>query len=226
MGHVATVTASRLGALYPPGVVVEIATAADDDERLLYDAELALMGTMIPARRREFAAGRNAARRALARLGVPASPVLRHGTDRDIAWPDGTIGSISHTRGLCAVACARITTQLHSLGLDVEQPGPLGDDIVTTICRSDELAMLGAYPPPWPSDWPRLLFTIKEAAYKALYPITRREISFQEMRITLDVAERSYVAEVDGNVLAHLKINGRFGWEDGFVHAGAVLTCR
>lgn len=217
-------TGERLASLFPHGVVVEAATAADEDEHLLYDAELALMGTMVPARRREFAAGRNAARRALTRLGIPNSPLLRHGTDRDIAWPEGTIGSISHTSGLCAIACACVSPQVQSLGLDVEQPGPLGDDIVATICRSDELALLGAFPPPWPSDWPRLLFTIKEAAFKAWYPITRREISFQEMRITLDVAERSYVAEVDGNVAAGLKINGRFGWDDDFVYAGAVLT--
>jgi len=226
MGHFSRVTATGLASLFPPGLVVEVATSADEDEQLLYDAELALMGTMIPARRREFATGRNAARRALARLGIPALPVLRHGTGRDIAWPEGTIGSISHTSGLCAVACARVSPQLLSLGLDVEQPGPLGDDIVPTICRSDELEMLGAFPPPWPSDWPRLLFTIKEAAYKAWYPVTRREISFQEMRVTLDVAERSCVAEVDGNVAAGLKINGRFGWDDDFVYAGAVLTRR
>ncbi len=224
MGHLASVTGSGLESLFPAGVVVEVATAADEDERLLFEAELALMGSMIPARRREFASGRNTARRALAQLGIPPSPLLRQGTGRDIAWPAGLIGSISHTRGLCAVACARISSQLQSLGLDVEQPGLLGDDIVPTVCRSDELQMLAAFPQPWPSDWPRLLFVMKEAAYKAWYPVTRREISFQEMRVTIDVAERSCVAEVDGNVAAGLKINGRFGWEEHLVYAGAVLT--
>jgi len=34
--------------------------------------------------------------------------------------------------------------------------------------------------------------------------MTRREISFQQMRITLDVAERRCAAEVDGNVEAGL----------------------
>ena len=224
MGHSVSVTGNVLASLFPPGVVVEVATTADENEQSLYDAELALMGAMVPARRREFAAGRNTARRALARLGFPASPVLRHGNDRDIAWPDGTIGSISHTSGLCAAACARVTPALKSLGLDVEQAGPLGDDIIDTICRSDDLAMLGTFPPPWPSDWPRLLFAIKEAAYKAWYPVTRREISFQQMRITLDVAERSYVAEVDGSVAAGLRVTGRFGWNEQFVYASATGT--
>jgi 4'-phosphopantetheinyl transferase EntD len=205
-------------------VVVDVSTAADEDELLLYGTERALMGTMIPARRREFTAGRNVARRALAQLGISAGPLLRHGTDRDIEWPHGAIGSISHTNGLCAVACARISPELQCLGLDVEQAGPLGDDIVTTICRTDELAMLRTFPPPWPSDWPRLLFTIKEGAYKAWYPVARRELSFQEMRITLDVADRSYMAEVDGNVAGGLRITGRFGWDEQLVYAGAILS--
>ena len=224
MGQLCRVIGNRLASLFPPGVVVEVATAVDEDERLLHEGELAIMGTMVPARRREFAAGRNAARRALAQLGIPASPLLRQGTDRDIAWPEGIIGSISHTTGLRATACARVTPSLHSLGLDVEQAGPLGDDIVDTICRSDDLALLGSFPPPWPSDWPRLLFAIKEAAYKAWYPVTRREISFQEMRITLDVAQRTFFAEVDGSVAADVRITGHFGWDEQFVYAGAVLT--
>ncbi len=213
----------QLQRLFPEGVIVEVATDADGNEERLHPRERALMGAMIPARRREFSAGRNAARRVLARLGFPEALLLRRDADRDIAWPAGSTGSVSHTSGLCAVACARITPGLQSLGLDVEQAGPLGDDIAGRISRPDELAVVRALPLPGTSDWPRVLFCMKEAAYKAWYPVTRRVLEFQEMRIALDVAARCYEAEVDG-AEAGLRITGRLGWDEKFVFAGAVLT--
>ena len=219
-------TAGELSRLYPAGVVVEVANAADEDEQLLHGSERALMGAMVPSRRREFAAGRNVARRALARLGFPPSPLLRHDGGRDIDWPAGSTGSISHTRGVCAVACARVAPALQSLGLDVEQAGPLGDDIIATICRPDELAALSSLPAPAPSDWPRLLFAMREAAYKAWYPVTRRMLAFHDMRVTVDAAARSYEAEVLEAPVAGLSIAGRYGWDDRFVYAGAVIGHR
>lgn len=217
-------TQEELRRLFPAGVIVEVSTSTDENEELLYAEERALMSSMAPIRRREFAAGRNAARRALAQLAAPRVPLLRHGADRDVAWPAGITGSISHTKGLVAVACARTVPGVQSVGLDVEQAGPLGDDIIATICRPEELDALAQQLPPLPSDWPRLLFAIKEAAYKAWFPATRREISFQQMRITLDVTERCLEAEVDANAAAGLRITGRFGWDEQFVYAGAVLT--
>jgi 4'-phosphopantetheinyl transferase EntD len=218
------VTAGELSRLYPAGVVVEVANAADEDELLLHGSERALMGAMVRTRRREFAAGRNVARRALARLGFPPGPLLRHDNDRDIEWPRGSTASISHTTGLCAVACGVVGPALRSLGLDVEQAGPLGADIVTAICRPDELVTLGSLAPPVPSDWPRLVFAMKEAAYKAWYPVTRRVLDFPEMRISVDAAARSYSAEVMEAPMPGLSIAGRFGWDGQFVYAGAVLT--
>jgi 4'-phosphopantetheinyl transferase EntD len=221
MGRAAAVTPEALRCLFPEDVIVEVATGADENEELLYAEERALMSAMVSSRRREFAAGRNAARRVLAQLGVAGGPLLRRGADRDIEWPSGVAGSISHTKGLVAVAGARIIPGLQCVGLDVEEAGPLGDDIVSTICRDDELDALRHIPAPLPSDWPRLLFAVKEAAYKAWFPVSRREISFQQMRVTLDAAERRYAAKVDGD---SARIRGRLAWDELHVAAGAVLT--
>lgn len=214
----------HLQRLFPEGVVVEVAGDADGDEQLLHPAEVALMGAMVPARRREFAAGRNTARRALGLLGFPAIALPRHGADRDVAWPAGSTGSISHTRGLCAVACARVTPGLPSVGLDVEQAGPLGDDIVAEICRTDELAMVGSLAPPAPSDWPRLFFAMKEAAFKAWFPVTRQMLAFHDMRIVVDAPGRTYRAEVLYEPASVLRVTGCFNWDGQYVAAGAVLT--
>jgi 4'-phosphopantetheinyl transferase EntD len=217
-------TNEELRSLFPPDVIVEVATAADENEEWLYAEERALMSAMAPARRVEFAAGRNTARRALAQLEAPRVPLLRHDADRDVAWPAGITGSISHTKGLVAVACGRIVPGVQSVGLDVEKAGPLGDDIISTICRPEELAALARELPPLPSDWPRLVFALKEAAYKALYPLSRRMLAFHDMRVDVSVSSRSYRAEVLDRSVPDLRIVGRFTWDDGHVAAGTVLS--
>jgi 4'-phosphopantetheinyl transferase EntD len=216
-------TPDDLQRLFPDQVLVEVGTDADENEDLLHPVELALMGAMVATRRREFTAGRNAARRALARLGFADAALPRRGSSRDVEWPAGSAGSISHTRGLRAVACVR-TGELLSVGIDVEEAGLLGADIIDAVCRPDELAALTGTPAPSPSDWPRLLFAMKEAAYKALYPITRRMLTFHDMRIAVTVDSKSFRAEVLHEPVARLQVGGRFGWNEHHVAAGAVVT--
>jgi 4'-phosphopantetheinyl transferase EntD len=214
----------ELRRLFPAGVIVEVATSADENEESLYAEERALMSKMALARRVEFAAGRNAARRALAQLEAPRVPLLRRGADRDIAWPAGITGSISHTKGLVAVACGRIVPGVQSVGLDVEQAGRLGDDIISTICRLEELDALAQESLPGPSDWPRLMFAMKEAAYKALYPVTRRMLAFHDVRVAVSAPMRTFSAEVLDQRDASLVVAGRFAWDEVHVAAGAVLA--
>lgn len=204
-----------LAQLFPEGVVVEVATPGDEDESLLDARELALMTAMTPARRKEFTAGRNAARRALQRIGVRSAPLLRIGDSRDVAWPEGSTGSISHTSGLYAVACAS-TFRFRSIGLDVEQAGPLESEIIPTICLPVELAAVATLPSPGTSGWPRLLFAMKEAAYKALFPVTRQVIDFHDMEVRISGVARDFEADVSGRLL-----QGRYGWDDTHVYAGA-----
>lgn len=218
----------QFDALFPPGVVVEVARAGDDALSHLYPDELALTAGMAPARMREFAAGRTVARRALANLGVAAAPLLPAPGDRHPVWPGGIIGSISHTRDLCVVAVARRGLIVDgrgvaSLGIDVEGAGSLDDAVVREICRADELAHLRSMSAP-PSGWPKLLFAMKEAAYKAWYPETGVSLAFEEMRINV-TADRHFIAEVTSGKAATpgMTIPGRFAWSDEHVAAGALL---
>ena len=215
-------TQDDLQRLFPAGVVVGVATEADEDDSLLHPAELELTRTMIPARKREFAAGRNAARRALARLGFHDATLPRRPSGHDVLWPEGSAGSISHTRGLRAVACVR-SSKFISVGIDVEEAGPLGDEIIDAICRREELEALAHLPAPLPSDWPRLVFAMKEAAYKALFPVTRRVLTFHDVRVDVNPSLRSYRAEVLAQVLPEVQVAGRFSWDENHVAAGAVL---
>lgn len=208
--------------LFPDQVVVEVATDADEDESLLAPVELAVMGAMVESRRREFTAARNAARRALARLGFADVALPRVTGGRDVHWPEGSVGSISHTRDLRAVACAR-ATDVACVGIDVEEAGPLGAEIIDAVCRPEELAALATVSPPSPSDWPRVVFAMKEAAYKALFPLTRQMLMFHDMRIKVFVESRRFEAELLHQPVPHLQLGGRFGWDAQHVAAGALV---
>jgi 4'-phosphopantetheinyl transferase EntD len=216
-----------LASLFPPFVIVEAAGLGDDDESLLPPEESRWLSPMAPVRRREFTMGRNTARRALERLGIPRVAIGRHGEDRDPEWPAGIVGSISHTHGVAVAACARASDAL-AIGLDVERAGPLGDDIVREICRDEELDALRGLEQPEPSDWPKLLFAVKEAGYKAWFPLTRTPLDFHSMHVTVDPRARRFTATVHHAATAHLSdapwaLEGRFGWNAHLVLAGAVI---
>jgi 4'-phosphopantetheinyl transferase EntD len=67
------------------------------------------------------------------------------------------------------------------LGIDAEPNGPLPEGVAETVTVPSELAMLdrlaGTHPG---THWGRLLFSAKEAVYKAWFPLTQRWLGFQE----------------------------------------------
>jgi 4'-phosphopantetheinyl transferase EntD len=216
-----------LAALFPPFVSVEVAGAADAAESALAAEESCWLAPMVSGRRREFTMGRNAARRAMARLGVGPAAIGRHSSDRDPLWPAGIVGSISHAHGVVVAACAR-ENDARAIGVDVERAGPLGADLVREICREDELEALRGVAPPAPSDWPKLLFSIKEAGYKAWFPSMRTPLEFHAMRVIPDPAARRFSAHVASAVVmdAAWEVKGGFAWNAELVVAGALLSGR
>src|SRR5258705_5922147 len=120
---------------------------------------------MGPARRREFAAGRACARRAIAELGVPGGPVLR-GLRRAPSFPHGVVGSITHTNGFCAAAVARADA-FAGVGLDAERDEALSERAAARICGRGELAGLRALPGRPAERWAAVVFSAKETLYKA-----------------------------------------------------------
>ncbi|MGW4745369.1 hypothetical protein ACWEPR_11305, partial [Streptomyces sp. NPDC004290] len=82
-----------LGSLLPDGVRWAEGTG-DPEGPCPYPEEEALMARAVPGRRREFAAARVCAHRALAALGAAPGPLLR-GRRGAPAWPARTVGSIT-----------------------------------------------------------------------------------------------------------------------------------
>ena len=179
-GHEAR-TLPDLDELFLPGIasVLSLAPSADCP---LTSAELAAARSFAPGRLAEFRHGRYCARSALLRLGADAGQILI-GANREPLWPAGIIGSISHA-GDTAAAVVAWQAQFAAIGLDLEPAAPLEDALVPRICRPEELAVIAATSTN-PGEAARRIFSMKEAAYKALWPIIGCFLDFHNLEVRL-----------------------------------------
>ncbi len=177
---------ATLAALFEVPVTVGVT-----DPRRMYDSPFAAEAThlarALPLRKREFSAGRAAARAAMAELGRTPQAVLA-ADDRAPLWPDGLRGSISHTQTLCA---AVMTDRPFHLGLDLEDNTDLAPGLISTVCSDREAAAIAG---PDQLRLAKLIFCAKEAAYKAQYPVTQKLFGFDHMEISLDLSRQRFTA--------------------------------
>ena len=182
-----------LASLLPPGVAAvgmqhegEIATMAPEEALYVRDAGY--------VRRAEFAAGRWCARHALKALGLPADPIGRR-PDGIAAWPRGIVGSITHSHGY-AVAAAASDVHFRALGIDAEPHIAAADDVIARIAAPAERQHLSAMSLACPDvRWGRVLFSAKEAAYKAWYPLMRTPLRFRDISVSF-TTEGEFTAQI------------------------------
>jgi 4'-phosphopantetheinyl transferase EntD len=169
-----------LASLFPPGVVT-VSTREPTDPSVLDDRERRAVENVGAKRRREFAAGRLCARRALSQLAVRDFSLL-NGADRAPLWPEGIVGSITHCPGYCAAAVAP-DALAHSLGIDAEVSAPLAPRIVDRVCTRDERTKLRELPLIRGLDWGKLTFSAKESVYKCYFPLARTVLRFRDVEL-------------------------------------------
>lgn len=147
---------------------------------LLLPEEAEGVAKAIPARRLEFAAGRAAARMAMSDAGL-AEAAVPTGPDRAPCWPPGMCGSITHTRGLAAALATRCT-DWPSVGLDLEEARPMAHDLVDLIVSPGDCPG-SVLPAPLAAT---LLFSAKETAFKAQFPVTGLWLDFRDVALTIE----------------------------------------
>lgn len=147
--------------------------------------ELALVAAAAPVRRAEFLEARALAHEALRRLGRPASSILK-GARGEPLWPEGVVGSITHSEGHRAVVVA-LSREIASVGIDVEPHAPLPEGVLDVIAiPEDRFAM---------THGERVLFSAKESVYKAWFPLTGLWLDFHEVAVELR-ADGSFAARI------------------------------
>jgi len=168
-----------------PAPAIGIVADPADWEAALLAGEVEMVARAVDRRRREVAAGRSCARRALARLGAEAGP-LPPDPDRVPRWPADVVGSITHTAGFCAAAVAW-RRELRALGLDAERPiGSSRGEIMRLVATPTEAAWLARLPEQRQATGSALVFSAKEALYKAQFPLTREFLDFTDVELQLD----------------------------------------
>ncbi|MFP8833727.1 4'-phosphopantetheinyl transferase family protein [Hydrogenophaga sp. XSHU_21] len=173
----------ELGKALGDGVGVAC-TGIDGDPGQLWPEEREAVQKAIPRRQREFAAGRQAAREAMGRIGFPPQ-AIPSAIDRSPIWPVGVVGSIAHNNHVCVAILGR-RSEVHAIGIDIEDDRPLEADLWPTICTEQELATLGLLPPSDRGHWVTRAFCAKEAYYKWQYPQTGRILDFCDVQLTFN----------------------------------------
>jgi len=194
-------------------------------------AEEALVANAVEKRKREFRAGRHCAHALLKQAGVDCAALLK-GKQREPAWPHGWIGSISHTRGLCVVALAS-TSRYRSIGLDVEQTGPLEGNVLNLICSSEEqreIAELQQLPGRNFASLPlsKVIFSAKESIHKTYFPLNYHTLDFLDARIKLDPVQNSFAADIikpePSPRVPITSLQGKFSLDDQYIATFIALN--
>jgi 4'-phosphopantetheinyl transferase EntD len=209
-----------------PPLAVACEAFSDCAQARLFPEEESIVACAVQSRRLAFATARACARRALAGLGCEPVAIPRDERGAPL-WPAGVVGSITHCAGYraCAVARAR---DVITLGIDAEPADALPGRVLERISSAPERTGLCALAAAHPTVcWDRLLFSAKEAVYKAWYPLTGRWLDFGDAVITFDPAG-TFAAEllVPGPLLAGRPLGsfaGRWLTGDGLVLTAVAL---
>ncbi len=210
-----------------PAAVASAEAFGDTPDATLFPEEEALISRSRDRRRREFTAARACARAALAKIGFAPAPILPGDCGAPL-WPPGVAGSITHCRGYRAAAVAR-TEDVRALGIDAEPDDPVPDRVLGAIASPGEQAGLRALAAGEPGVcWDRLLFSAKEAVYKAWSPLTGRWLGFADASVSIDPGDATFTArlhvsgpELDGAPLGTM--GGRWIARDGLIVTAVVL---
>jgi len=164
-----------LAGLAPSGVHAGCRRIRRDDEQYLLPAERA---SREPRARDASGAGRRIAHELLERLGHAGQPILR-GRMGEPVWPAGIVGSIAHDDTM-AIAVAARADAVRSVGVDIEPALPLPADLRSVVVIPED--HLGDFEP---GIGGRVLFAVKEAAYKASFPLDGQILEFEDIAVDL-----------------------------------------
>jgi len=186
------------------------------DNGELLPEEAALVTGASDKRRREYTGARVCARLALARAGFRPAPILPGPTGAP-RWPPGVVGSMTHCDGYRAAAVAT-SDAFAAIGIDAEPHAPLPDGVLARVASESERAALAWLATQAPeSCWDRMLFSAKEAVFKAWSPATGRWLGFTDAELELGL---------DGRFTARLLVAGPLTSYHGLwaVSRGVLVT--
>lgn len=156
-------------------------TANFVSDKVLILNEKRLTNNFSDKRIKDFSTGRFCARKALAAIGHENAEILM-GDDKQPIWPDGYIGSISHSAKLVGAVTAK-AAHIRSIGLDIETIGKIKPEMWRIIYTDSEAEFLNTFTGEELAYYTILLFSFKEAFYKLQFPLTKTFLEFTDVEI-------------------------------------------
>ena len=148
----------------------------------LYAEELPVIASAAQLRRDTFSSGRSCARAVMKQAGLPACALPRR-DDGSVNWPEGLLGSLSHTDewAVAAVAVSAMC-EAQSIGIDLERIKPMDEGVINLVATPVEREeLLTSSSPVWHAT---ALFSLKESVYKCLARDFGKFIEFHDVQIT------------------------------------------
>jgi 4'-phosphopantetheinyl transferase EntD len=165
--------------LAAPRIVVGHRLISDGDECALLPEETDAFASSVLKRRRASGAARIAARELLAQLGCPYMTALPKSASGAPIWPKGIVGSLAHDSRFAIAALGR-RHDVAALGIDIEPAESLPFEL-DLIATPRERLKIGSY-----RYIGRLLFTAKEAVYKAVHPLDNIFLEHRDVEVDFD----------------------------------------
>ncbi len=184
----------------------------------LHPREADAVARAVPKRRREFSTGRRCARHALTLCGAPPTAIPMS-PDRAPVWPDGFCGSITHCDGFCAAVVAP-SSGIRSVGIDAELRSAVSLELADRILTPKEWDQQPIALANDPIGWATTFFAIKEASFKAYFPLGGRILDFDAAEVVLEDDGRSGQVFINDGADRYT-FQCRFMSDDARVYAGA-----
>jgi enterobactin synthetase component D len=177
-----------------------------------------------------FDMGRACAAELLADLGSCETSVAM-AADRSPVWPQGYVGSITHTDDLLGVAVAQ-RKDFRSIGIDAEtiiQPETTAE--IDDLCMGERERSLRDSVEISHQTFSSLCFSAKESFFKCLYPLTGVWFDFRDAEIAcfdanLQLLQMRLLRELPSGFRQGQVFSGTFGWTDRRVYTAFALPSK
>jgi 4'-phosphopantetheinyl transferase EntD len=164
------------------GIIVGHRLICDGDERGLLPEEADMFAGSVVERRRASGAARILARELLSQLGCPRTTAVPKSASGAPIWPTGIIGSLAHDSRF-AIAAVGKRDDVAALGIDIEPAENLPFELDLIATPKERLSVISS------RHGGRLLFTAKEAVYKAVSPLDKVFLEHHDVEIDFDACK-------------------------------------
>lgn len=180
----------------------------------------------VTKRQVEFFAGRLCARMILDAYGLERHAVAT-GKQREPLWPEGLVGSITHSGGYAAaVVC--VSKEMLGIGIDIETivASDARQALIDLVVSARELAFLRSHEGTLGLDCLlTLAFSAKESFFKAAFPQVKRYFDFDAVEIVgIDEAQGLIAFRVVATLSAGLTAGQVHSAHFDFIGGSSVFT--